>query len=276
MSIFRHMAGSIQARHIQRALGPAVRANDSIGDASDTLSVGSFEGGYDPMERISLVLAGDRPVGWIGFDSLDVALKDIASAADLISADGMVSADTPVLELVKLFTNDSPHFYFVLQESQITGTIHYEDLLGSPFKLCLFALTLELETVALDLALQKPVASWSVLSEGRREKAMDVYRHRYKRESDPERLPFDHLLGCTTFIDKGTVLKKRELTTYGSNDIDSVFSDAERVRNSCAHTDPDKEFGRLLMDRTSLQGFITKTEDMMDSMRRQLQNLARE
>jgi len=268
------MAGSIQAKHIQRPLGPAVQPHDSVGDAADSLSVASCEGGYDPMERMSLVLAGDLRVGWIGFDSLDATLKDVASAADPITPDGMVSADTQALELVKLFSKKSPHFYFVLQESQITGTIHYEDLLGSAFKLCLFALTLELETVALDLALQKPLDSWSVLSEGRREKATEVYRDRYKRQPDPERLPFDHLLGCTTFIDKGTILKKRRLTTYGPDEIDSAFSEAARVRNSCAHTDPDKDFGRLLLDRASLLGFINKTEGMIDSMRRQLQNLA--
>jgi hypothetical protein len=212
-------------------------------------------------------------MGWIGFDSLDATLKDVASAADPIPADGMVSADTPVLELVKLFSNESYHFYFVLQESQITGTVHYEDLVGSPFKLCLFALTLELETVALDLALQKPIPSWSVLSEGRREKAIEVYRHRYKREPDPERLPFDHFLGCTTFIDKGTILTKRKLITNASKEIDSVFRKAERVRNSCAHTDPDKGSGDFLLDRAPLQSFIGETEEMISSMRRQLQNL---
>ena len=272
MSIFRQMAGSIQARHIQRPLGPPVQANDSIGDASDSLSVASFEGGYDPMERISLVLAADRPVACIAFEDLEATLKDVSSAAEPILADDIVSADTPVLELVKLFSNESRVLYFVLHESQITGTIYYEDLLGSSFKLCLFALTLELEAVALDLALQKPRVSWSVMSDGRREKAMDVYRHRYKREPDPGRLPFDHLLGCTTFIDKGTILKKRRLIAYGPDEIDSIFSEAERVRNSCAHTDPEKELGRLLLDRASLLGFINKTEEMIDSIRGQLQN----
>jgi hypothetical protein len=272
MSIFRHMAGSIQARHMQRPLGPTVQANDSLGDAWERLSAASCDEGYDPMERISLVLAGDRPAGWIGYDSLVATRTDVAGAADPIPADGIISAETQALELVRLFSKKSPYFYFVLQESQITGTIHYEDLLGSSFKLCLFALTLELETVALDLALHKPTASWSVLSEGRREKAMDVYRQRYKREPTPERLPFDHFLGCTTFIDKGTILKKRQLTAYGPGEVDSLFSEAERVRNSCAHTDPDKDFGHLLLDRASLLGFINKTEEMIDSMRRHLQN----
>lgn len=269
------MAGSIQAKHIQCALGPTVPADYSIGDASVLLDEDAMEAGYDPMSRISLVMAGERPVAWIGFDSLDATHKDVASAADAIPADGMVSAETPVLELVKLFSNESRHFYFVLRESQITGTIHYEDVLGSPFKLCLFALTLELETVALDLALQKPRASWSFLSAGRQERAIDAYQLRYSQEPDPKRLPFDHLLGCTTFIDKGTILKRGKLIAHGPVDIDSVFRRAERVRNSCAHTDPDKEFVHSLLDRASLQSFINKTEEIIALMRRQLRNVGR-
>ncbi len=230
--------------------------------------------GYDPLSRLSLVLAGDRPVGYIGFESLDTSLKDVASVAEPILADGLVSADTPVLEVAKLFSKESRGFYFVLQESQITGTIHYEDLLGPQFKLCLFALTLELETTALDLALKDPAASWSVLSEGRKRKAMFAYNNRYSREPDPERLPIYQLLGCTMFIDKGTILRKRRLIADGSNEIDSLFDKADRVRNSCAHTDPDKEFVHLLLGRASLQGFIAKTEEMIASMRRQLGNLA--
>ena len=141
------------------------------------------------MSRISLVLAGDRPVGWIALDSLDSTKGNVASAANSIPADGMVSADTPVLELVKLFSDNSSPFYFVLQESQITGTVHYEDLLGPPFKLCMFALTLELEVAALGLALKTPLASWSVLSEGRQKKAFDVYRQKYRGNQTPGSCP---------------------------------------------------------------------------------------
>ena len=231
-----------------------------------------MDNGYDPMSRISLVMAGDRPVGWIGLDMLDPTESEVATVAEAVSASAMVSGDTPVLEVVRLFSNNSGHFYFVLQESQITGTIHYADLVGAPFKLCLFALTLELETAALDLALQTPIDSWSALSEGRQEKTLDVYRQRYSREPDTSRLPLDHLLGCTMFIDKGTILKKRNLISAGSNDIKSVFDKANRVRNSCAHTDAEKDFGHLLLDPASLQGFITSTEDMIAAIRKQLRS----
>src|ERR1019366_5860278 len=165
MSVFRHLAGSVQAKHIQGALGPRVRGDQSGQEASELLLEASMDNGYDPMSRISLVMAGDRPVGWIGLDMLDPTESEVATVAEAVSASAMVSGDTPVLEVVRLFSNNSGHFYFVLQESQITGTIHYADLVGAPFKLCLFALTLELETAALDLALQTPIDSWSALSE---------------------------------------------------------------------------------------------------------------
>jgi hypothetical protein len=272
MSIFRHMAGSIHAKHIQCALGPGVQANQSVEDAWELLMTEAD--GYDPLSRISLVLDGNHPVGYIGFDSLDSSQKDVASVAEPIPPDGLVSAETPVLEVAKLFSKESRHFYFVLQESQITGTVHYEDLLGPQFKLCLFALTLELETAALDLALKDPAASWSVLSEGRKRKAMLAYNDRYSRTPDPERLPIDQLLGCTMFIDKGKILRKRRLIADSPGEIDSLFDTADHVRNSCAHTDPDKEFVSLLLDRASIQGFIAKTEEMIASMRRRLRSLA--
>src|SRR5471032_542924 len=128
MSVFRHLAGSVQAKHIQSALGPRVRGDQSVQGAWELLM--EEANGYDPMSRISLVMAGDRPVGWIGLDMLDGRATEVATVAQAIPASGMVSADTPVLEVVKLFSDNSSHFYFVLQESQITGTIHYEDLLG--------------------------------------------------------------------------------------------------------------------------------------------------
>ena len=68
-------------------------------------------------------------------------------------------------------------------------------------------------------------------------------------------------------IDKGTILKKRGLITDGFNDIKSVIGEADRVRNSCARTDPEKDFGHLLLDRASLQGFITSAEDMIAATR---------
>ena len=115
------------------------------------------------MSLISLVEDDTGQVtAWIGFDMLAAENDRVGSVAEPIMTGRMVSGDTPVLEVVKLFAQNASGFYFVLQEGQITGTLHYEDLFRSPFKLCMFALMLELEAAALDLALRQPASSWAV------------------------------------------------------------------------------------------------------------------
>ena len=41
--------------------------------------------------------------------------------------------------------------------------------------MCLFALTLELETAALDLAIWNPMASWDALPDASKEKTLNIY-----------------------------------------------------------------------------------------------------
>ncbi len=43
--------------------------------------------------------------------------------------------------------------------------------------------------------------------------------------------------------------------------IDSVFDRADRVRDSLAQTDPERELGHMLMDGSSLKAFISSTAD---------------
>ena len=66
------------------------------------------------------------------------------------------------------------------------------------------------------------------------------------------------------------MLKKGRLVTDAASDIDSVFSEANRVRNSCAHTDPEKDLGHPLLDRDPLLRFITSTEDMIAAIQKRL------
>ena len=45
-------------------------------------------------------------------------------------------------------------------------------------RLCVFALTLQLEQSALDLALLQPDRAWAALNDGRQAKAREVYEQR--------------------------------------------------------------------------------------------------
>lgn len=254
------MARLVLVRDLQAPLGPQLDAEQSASDASDTLNEASVEQGYDPMARISIVVRKRNIIGWTGFDML-VADKKVCECIDPIQASSVLSADTTALEAVEIFGSTSHHFFFVLHHNRVTGTLHYGDLFSLPVKLCLFALTLDLEDSALRLALIWARDSWQCLTEERRKRGEAVYELRYKHSPHSEGGPYDQLLGCTTFCDKGNILKKCGLVPeISGKKIDSIFSRAERVRNSCAHTNPDNTGNMALVERADLCQFIEEIQ----------------
>jgi hypothetical protein len=233
-----------------------------VADAYEVVSEAAIDGGYDPMSRLSLVRSGIETVGWTGFDMMDNDAGSVGNCTESIAPGSMLTANTAVLKVIDLFASESSHFFFVLDNNQITGTLHYNDLFKLPFRLCLFALTLELEQVALELALLAPRESWEVLSEPRRKKAIEVYQKR--RGKPPQHNPFDELLSCTMFCDKGTIIWRRKLLPDMSRSrIESIFGKADRVRNACAHTNPE-EASVILLERDQLRGFVCDSQAVID------------
>jgi hypothetical protein len=220
-TVFEHMATLVKVRNLQ----PTLDAIEELAEAKAT-------------ERICLVSRDEEIDGWTGFDML-INNALVSEHVEATQPGSVLSADTPALEAARLFTETSRHFFFVLDHNRITGTLHYEDLFGLPFRLCLLALTFQLEDSALEAALRTANSSWSVLPEGRRRKAIDLYALRY---GQPQDVDDDHtvrrLLGCTTFTDKGTVLRKcRYVPGMSGEELESVFSRAEQVRNSYGEQD---------------------------------------
>jgi hypothetical protein len=62
-----------------------------------------------------------RVIGWFGFDMLDADQSIIGDCAEPLRPDGMLAADTPVIEAAKAFAGDAPHIYFILNENRIDG-----------------------------------------------------------------------------------------------------------------------------------------------------------
>lgn len=274
-SVFDHMARLVSARDLQSKLGPQLDGAQSASDAWASLCEVAADEGYDPMDRISLVMDQRRAVGWVGLDMLD--RPTVIACAEPLQASSLLSADTTALELADVFCATTHHFFFVLDHHSITGTLHYEDLFRLPFRLCIFALTLQLEDSALKLASTQPRESWEVLSESRRQKAEDVYDKRYGRRPDSTHVPLDQLLGCTAFCDKGTIIKKRRLLpTLSGNKIESVFGRADEVRNACAHTNPDQFQGGTVLERENLRDFILQTQSLIDDIGLVLNTTARD
>jgi len=264
--VFDQMASLVTVRSLLTPLGLEVRAEWAANDACSELMVAGGEEGYDPNERISLVLDGEEPIGWVG---LDMVMVDgdgtVRSCAEPIQPGSMLSADTSGLEAAELFGASTRHFYFVLDQTRITGTLHYQDLFRLPFRLCMFALVLHLEDSALRLVKVSPKESWEALPEGRREKAEIVYETRRSRAHEPTHLPFADLLESTTFCDKGTIIRKLGLLPdVDEKTLKRIFRRAEEVRNTCAHTGLEGSLASVPIERTDLAQFIREIKELIE------------
>jgi hypothetical protein len=215
------------------------QANDLLVSAWDASGFA-----YDQVDRVSLVYTQTQLVGWYSMDMYDSDLEIIGEVMHPIHPDEIASADTPALKLVRILAErpTSGIIIFVLEEDAIVGTVSPEMFWGPVFRLCLFALTLELESAALAAAMRQPLVSWNALSVGRRAKAEKI-RERLRsaehrnRPATRERASLGPLLATTSFVDKGTIVAKTKLLEGWTRDgVESLFGRAERVRNSCAHT----------------------------------------
>ena len=265
-SVFHHMSRLVLARDLQSPLGPPLQHDQPAEEAFELLCESSFLDGYDAMDRFSLVIRDGEPVGWTSLDTLDNGAT-VADSMAAINPGSVLSSDTTALQVADLFETTRIHSFFVLEHNEITGILAYEDLFGLPFRLCLLALTLGLEQSALNLLSHSPTESWQALPQRRQEKAREVHRSRYGEKPRSEGPPLQQWLGCTMFCDKATMLKKRQLLAeWPGRRIDAVFSEAENVRNVCAHTDRDEGFNNALIARRELPRFLRDVQSLTSAI----------
>lgn len=191
---------------------------------------------------------------------------------DHIRPDSLMAAGTSYFSAVEVFgRSNEPHFFFVLEDNKITGTLHYANLFNLPARLCIFALTLELEQLGLKLCQANPEESWNLLSSTRRSKVKSNYLKK-RPKSKRQTLPYGYLLEQTMFVDKGTILSKSKLLTKKTRQLTKrTFSKADGIRNACAHTGGESRFPSML-GRNRLPEFIKECNDLIALMRQALIN----
>ncbi len=279
LSVYHQMASLVTVRQIQTPLGLEIDFEMTVADAELQMFEAGTEGGFNPVDRISLVVENGSPMGWtaIGYDGVeDPSTVKVGSVAEPIRPSQLITANTPYLDTLSYFAEEGFRFCFVLDGRRLTGTVDYAGLFKPPGRMCLFALTLELETNALRLCQRFAKQCFDVLSDGRKEKAIAVWKKRYESKRRyshrPIDDPHDHLgeiVACTTFIDKARMISKCKLVIdRGRDEIDCVFNRAERIRNACAHPVEGESFQEVL-ERKNLGSFLVKLTGLIDSIRRQ-------
>ena len=265
-TVFVDLAELITVQNLQTPLGPDVFFGESISDAFGKLMEACIEPPYDPMDRVSLVIKEEKVVGCTFLDSMLPEYNTIGDEGtiDPIEPSKIVATDMKVLDFLDIIPDTDHFWYFVLQNNRITGTIGKHDLFKLPFRLCLLALTLELEQEILQLALQNPKESWECMSSERRAKIERIYKIRY--ESEPSIQNRGELLACTSLGDKGVILRKtQKLSGWSKKNLKSAFHHIEDLRNACAHTNSEErmheltrsiDFKQLVNEMQELSGAI--------------------
>jgi hypothetical protein len=263
--IFEELARLLRIRELARPLGPPLQRRASPQTALELLEQSARRSGYDPTERWSLVLDGDSVIGSVAF--YDVATSEASAIGDVVTTvrpSDILSGDLDALSAIRQLAVRGTVPFFVLDGSQLVGTIEYSDLFGAQFRLCLFALTLHLEECALRSLVSRAPDAVAALSESRREKARAVCVMRFGQRGGNSPA---NLLGGTTFIDKATMLAKLNLVPNISNArLHRLFVKAEHLRNYCAHPSIDVLRTAPIVKQDEFQEFLAECNLVIETL----------
>ncbi len=203
----------------------------------------------DPHDHIALVLSGQQIIGWVDF--LDILCAGGDTIEDLnstpLAATTILAADLSLLETVKRFRPPTPHIFIVMSDGRVTGWLNKKSLLGPPLRACLFSLVLELETGLGTLARAHSDQAALALSQGRRERATDIFaKSLLARDSERKPSPRE-LIDCTMFIDKVTMVAALCRASLKLPSFDKRrLTRTEALRNALAHPKEPGELAALL------------------------------
>jgi len=151
-----------------KALSQLITVNDIcepfLGEFDSSQRVESFEKewmelccdkNHAPWEPVALVKHNRKIVGWVGFDSLSDA-KTVFEGMEPINGDILISSDTPLFEAIHTVCSKNNSIYLVLKGNRFLGFLDYSHFNKIPFRMCLFALLIDLESMMLKITQSDP------------------------------------------------------------------------------------------------------------------------
>jgi hypothetical protein len=274
-SAFDQITSSLTVKLICRPLGPDVLAGTPLEDLEELLDPAS-DPDLDPWNNPSRVIDADgRNIGMLWFGDWADAME--GSADDLmtrIEPSEILSSTTTILDAVELFgSNDSQEFFYVVHVNEVVGTLRYDDLFHPIGRLAFLAVALEAEGHALSLCQHAPIREqcWLSMSEGRKCKAIELFKLRYSREPKSKQGgDIDRLIACTNLADKANMIWKQRLINPTTRaEILGFFHELKTVRDLCAHPGTHGP----IIPQEKLANFISSAKSMRSSLRASMKRL---
>ena len=197
---------------------------------------------YDPISRISLVKKDNEVVG-ISYVDLLTENQSVGEQGTFeeIRLSRILSSSTNMISFIADMPTDFQYYYLVISSTKYVGSLELSDLVKMPFRLCILALTLDLEKKIVQYVRKDPDTSWDYLSVERQKFAMSLFRsvsHRSCKQLSMNKPRIEILLDYTSFSDKCKILKSYNVMTPYHDIIDNSIE----FRNSCSHSTDDNKF----------------------------------
>jgi hypothetical protein len=169
---------------------------------------------------------------------------------------------------LSFFPRTSNQQFYIIHGNQVVGYLLYRHLFHPVGRLAFLALALEIEEQALRLCQHLPFRedAWKALSDSRRCKAIEIFRHRYGCEPHPLN-EVDRLIDCTQLVDKATIIWKMKLTSPASSrsELLRFFENLRKIRDFCAHPQRSSSDDGLI-PKQKLADFINDAKSMRDRL----------
>lgn len=209
------------------------------------------ENGHHPIPQVQTIL--NSPI--------EAALDGIA---EWVRLEDVFSSDSTLLSASMMLAQYPDRRYYVLDGSDLSGYVEFDDVFNHELRAALFSLTLQLEQSVLKASCNSPKEAWECLKPSRRRKAHRTLLHKlirtkrvvvehqlgdmsddevlaclreyYDIEDDSEELyehkrVLDGLLGATEYCDKIRMASRMGLLGEDT----SILNDAKGLRDRCAH-----------------------------------------
>jgi len=266
MSTFKTLSKLINVNDIYEPFLGEFDNSENVAGVFDEWMSHCHTEGLDPMEQLALVKQNEETIGTIEHDDLEESRTLYECNISPIRVDSLISYNTPLLEAIQTVCSRDFNFFLVLMGNRLIGYLTFDHFQKLPFRMCLFALLIDLEKVMLKIVKSDPALYLKNLTDGRLRKAKEIYGFRRYSLDNENKEHASKLIECTAFIDKISMLKKNAVISQKCPKLKSDNGKiAETIRNSIAHPEGE-ESGLLPIKREALLPFIKWTEDLQKQL----------
>lgn len=249
-SDFQSLSSRVLVTDIMHPIGGTIAAETSIKDAEAQVFADAESAHIEATDHIWLLYDRNGAIGYVTLRSdcfHDPPESDrVGDGAEPIGPTDFIAANSTALAATRYLSACESDRLFVIDGTAICGVLQHDCVFHPLFRVCLFAMTIQLEELMLVWLIRHADEAWEKLSKEDVESVRNTFRNRYQDLSFDSAKPSTKL-GCLTFHHRKKLFLKLDTPddwpeTWPKNRLRSVLHQIKGIRNNLAHPSEDQEW----------------------------------